>query len=101
MDSTWISCCNSSVRTSLGIGLGLVDLVDRHHERDTGRLGMADRLDGLGHDTVIGGHDQHHDIGDLGTTGTHRRKGGVARRIDERRPCHRSGWSPDRRRYAG
>ena len=44
---------------------------------------MVDRLDGLGHDAVVGSHDQNDDIGHLGTTGTHSRKGGVARSIDE------------------
>lgn len=44
---------------------------------------MVDRLDGLGHDAVIGGHDQNDDIGHLGAAGTHGRKGGVTGGIDE------------------
>ena len=44
---------------------------------------MVDRLDGLGHDAVIGGHDQDDDIGHLGAAGTHGRKGGVTGGIDE------------------
>ena len=67
----------------LGIGLRLVDLVDRHDDRDAGSLGMADRLDRLRHDAVIGGHDQDRDIRRLGTARAHRREGGVARGVDE------------------
>ena len=44
---------------------------------------MVDRLDGLRHDAVVGSHDQDDDIGHLGASGTHSRKGGVARGIDE------------------
>ena len=44
---------------------------------------MLHRLFGLRHDTVIRGHNQNHDIGNRGTTCTHRRKGGVPRGIQE------------------
>ena len=44
---------------------------------------MVDRLDRLGHDTVVGSHDQNDDVGHLGATGTHSRKGGVTGGIDE------------------
>ena len=44
---------------------------------------MVDRLDGLRHDAVVGSHDQDDNVGHLGTAGTHGRKGGVARGIDE------------------
>ena len=42
-----------------------------------------DRLTRLRHDTVVGGDHQHHDVGGLGTTGTHRRECLVARRVEE------------------
>ena len=44
---------------------------------------MVDRLDRLGHDAVVGGDDQDDDVGHLGATGTHSRKGGVTRGIDK------------------
>ena len=37
------------------IRLGLVDLVERDHDRHLGRLRVLDRLDGLRHDAVVGG----------------------------------------------
>ena len=44
---------------------------------------MADRLDGLLHDAVIGRDDQHDDIGDVGAARAHRGKRLVAGRVDE------------------
>ena len=44
---------------------------------------MLDGFDGLRHDAVIGSDDQYHDIGRLGTTGTHGGKRGVTRSIQE------------------
>ena len=44
---------------------------------------MLDGLDGLGHDAVVGGHDQHHDVGHGGAARPHGREGGVARRVQE------------------
>ena len=44
---------------------------------------MVDRLDGLGHDAVVGGDDQNDDVGHLGAAGTHGREGLVARGVDE------------------
>ena len=69
---------------AVGVGLVPVDLVDRHDDRHVGRVGVADGLDGLGHDAVIGGHHQDHDVGHLGTTGTHGREGFVTGGVDER-----------------
>ena len=68
---------------ALRLGVGLVDLVDRHDQRHMRRLGVVDRLDGLRHDAVVGRDDQHDDIRDLGAAGAHRREGGVAGRVDE------------------
>ena len=68
---------------AVGVGARLIDLVDGDDDGYAGGLGVVDRLDGLRHDAVVGSHDQNDDVGHLGTTGTHGRKGGVARGIDE------------------
>ena len=68
---------------ALGLGVGPVDLVDRDDDRHLGRLGMADRLDRLLHDPVIGGDDQHDDVGGIGAARPHRGKGLVAGRVDK------------------
>ena len=65
------------------VGGLLVDLVDRHHDRHVGRLGVVERLDRLRHHAVVGGHHQHGDVGRLGTTGTHGGERLVARGVDE------------------
>ncbi len=62
---------------------GQVDLVDGHDDRHAGVPGVADRLDGLGHDLVVGRHHEDDDVGDLGTAGTHGGKGLVTRRVEE------------------
>ena len=69
---------------ALRIGVGLVDLVDRHDDRHVGRPGVVDGLDRLGHDAVVGGDHQHDDVGRLGATGPHLRERGVARGVEER-----------------
>ncbi len=63
-----------------------VDLVQRHDDRHPGRAGVADRFFGLRHDAVVGRHDQHGDVGDVGAAGPHFGERLVARRIDERNP---------------
>ena len=65
------------------VGRGLVDLVDRHHQRYAGCLGMLDRFDGLRHDAVVCRHHQDHDVRDLGAARAHRGKGRVAGRVEE------------------
>ena len=61
------------------VDVGQVDLVERHHDRHAGRLGVGDGLDGLGHHAVVGGDDQDDDVGDVGASGTHRGECLVAR----------------------
>jgi hypothetical protein len=56
---------------ALGLGVGLVDLVDRHDQRHLGRLGVGDRLDRLRHDAVVGGDHENHDIRHLRAAGAH------------------------------
>ena len=85
---------------ALRIGVVLVDLVDRHHDRHVGGAGMVDRLDRLRHDAVVGSDHQHDDVGHVGTTSTHLRERSVTRRVEERDPI-RARSRPDRRRCAG
>ncbi len=66
-----------------GLRLVLVDLVDRHDDRNAGRLGVVDRFDRLRHDAVVSGNHEDRDIGGLRTACTHRREGGVAGGVDE------------------
>ncbi len=68
---------------AVGVGAVLVDLVDRDHDRHAGGLGVVDRLDGLRHHAVVGGHDDHRDVGDLGAAGAHGREGLVAGGVEE------------------
>ena len=85
---------------ALRVGVVLVDLVDRHDDRHLGRLGVVDRLDRLRHDAVVGGDDEHDDVGGLGATGAHLGERGVAGRVEERDLARRSA-RPGRRRCAG
>ena len=65
------------------IGVLAVDLVDRHDDRHLGGVGVVERLERLGHDAVVGRHDEHDDVGGLGATGPHGGERLVARRVDE------------------
>ena len=68
---------------TVGVGAGLVDLVDGHHDRHVCGLGVVDGLDGLRHDAVVGGDHEDDDVGHLGAAGAHGREGLVAGRVDE------------------
>ena len=56
---------------AIGVGIGFVGLGDRHNHGNASGLGVLDGFLGLGHDSVVRRHHQNHDIGSLGTTGTH------------------------------
>ena len=71
------------VHDALGVGIGLVDLVDRHHDGHAGGARMADRFLGLRHHAVVGRDHEDDDVGDLGAAGAHSSKRLVARRIQE------------------
>ena len=81
--STTIPASVSSVLTRSGVGVGLVDLVERDDDRHLGGLGVADRLERLGHDAVVGRDDDDRDVGHPGAAGAHRRERLVARRVEE------------------
>ena len=54
-----------SVRTRSGLRALLVDLVDGDDDRHVGRPRVVDRLVGLRLHAVVGGDDDHRDVGDL------------------------------------
>jgi hypothetical protein len=65
------------------VGLRLVDLVDRDHDRHSGRLGVVERLDGLRHHAVVGRDHEDRDVRRLRATGTHGGERLVTRGVDE------------------
>ena len=68
---------------ALGVGFGLIHLVDGHDDGDLGGLGVVDGLHGLGHDAVLGSHHQNGDIRHHGAAGAHGGKGLVTGGIQE------------------
>ena len=60
-----------------------VHLVDRHDDLDVGSLRVADRFLRLRHHAVGRGNDDHRDIGDVRTTGTHLGERFVAWGVEE------------------
>ena len=68
---------------AIGIGVGLVDLVDRHDHRHLGGARVLDRFDRLRHHAVVGRDHQDHDVGESGAARAHRTECGVAWRIEE------------------
>ena len=74
----------------VGVGVRLVDLVERDDDRHLGRLRVADRLERLGHDPVVGRDHDDRDVGDPGAAGAHGRERLVARACrGRRRACRR------------
>ena len=68
----------------LRIGFGLVRFRDRDDHRHACGLGMVDRFDRLRLDAVIGGNNQHNNVGDVRATLAHVEERFVARRVEER-----------------
>ena len=68
---------------AVGVGGGLVNLVDSNHDGRAGGVGVVDGLDGLRHDAVVGGNHENDDVGDLCTTSTHGGKCLVTRSVDK------------------
>ena len=61
----------------------LVDLVDRYDDRDIRCLCMVESFDRLRHHAIVSSNDEDRDIGDFGTTCTHRGEGFVTGSVDE------------------
>src|SRR5271168_4530978 len=60
-----------------------VDFVDGHDDRNVGGLGVVDGFFRLGHDAVVGGDDEHDDVGDFSAAGAHTGKSFVTGSVDE------------------
>ncbi len=67
----------------IDIGCRQIDLIDRDHQLNLGRLGMVDGLNRLRHQAVVSSHHEHNDIGDVRAAGSHSGKSGMARRVEE------------------
>ena len=67
----------------LGISAFLVHLVDRNHKGDICRPSVSHGLFRLRHHAVVRGHNEDHDIRELGPPRPHSRKGGVTGGIEE------------------
>ena len=68
---------------AVGVRVGKVDLVHGDDDRHVGRARVRDRLERLRHDAVVGGDDEHGDVGDLRAAGAHGGERLVARRVEE------------------
>ena len=55
----------------VGVGAGLIDLVDGEDDGNARSHGVVDGFLGLGHHIVVGGNDDNGDVGDLCTASTH------------------------------
>ena len=71
----------------VGVRVGQVDLVHGDDDRHVGGARVRDRLLGLRHDAVVGGDDEHRDVGHLRAAGAHGGERLVARRVEERDPA--------------
>ncbi len=71
------------LKDAIGIGVRPVDLVDRHHDRRVGGLGVVDRFHRLRHHPVVGRDDEHDDVGDTRTSRPHSGEGFMAGSVDE------------------
>ena len=67
----------------IGIGIDGVDFVNRHNQWHASGAHVRNGFDGLGHHAVVSSDHKHHDVSDLGTTGTHGREGFVTGSVEE------------------
>jgi hypothetical protein len=56
---------------AVGVGVGFVDLVERHNDRNARRLGVGNGFLGLRHHAVVGRHHQDDDVRALGAARAH------------------------------
>ena len=68
---------------AVGHGVGLVDFVDRHDDRNFGGVRVIDGFERLRHHAVIGRHHQHDDVGGLRAARTHAGERFVTGRVEE------------------
>ena len=66
------------------IRVGMVNFVDGDENGNFRRLGVRKRFNRLRHDAVVGGNDQHNEVGDIGAAGAHGTERRVSRRVQER-----------------
>ncbi len=78
-----ISYSVSIWRTWSGLAPSLSILLTATMIGTSGGLGVVDGLDRLRHDAVVGGDDEHDDVGRVGAAGTHGGERLVARGVDE------------------
>ena len=69
---------------AVGVSRSHVHFVDGNDDRYVRGAGVVNCFTRLGHDPVVGGHDDDRNVGDLCTTSTHGGKRLVARRVKER-----------------
>src|SRR5207248_11338713 len=60
---------------AVGVGVGLIDLVDGDDDGHFGGPGVVNRFNRLRHDAVVSGDDEHDHVGDFGAAGAHHREG--------------------------
>ena len=72
-----------AVLDAVGVGVGLVDLVERDDDRYLCGARVVDRLQCLRHDAIVRRDHDHGDVRDLGTAGTHGGERLVARGVEE------------------
>ncbi len=65
------------------VDVGLVHFVNGNDDGHTSGFRVVDQFNGLRHHAVISRDNQNGNVSGFRTTGTHRRKGFMARRIDE------------------
>ena len=74
---------SQSLLNLVGVGVGLIYLVDGEDDGHVGSHGVADGFLRLRHDVVVGGDDDDGDVRHLCAAGTHGGKGFVTRGVEE------------------
>ena len=69
--------------TRSSLRFGLIDFVDGHDDGHFGGFGVVDGFLGLRHHAIVGGDDQHDDVGNFRSARTHASESFVTGRVDE------------------